>query len=95
MSFYMGRRYVLHPTQLFNSNFRAYQVPRAELFGEESQLLGGIILQLKQRWPCQQHLGEHGEPGLCYITPAGEHVGLNMRKLKIWASAIVRTLKQL
>ncbi|KAL6303947.1 hypothetical protein BKA93DRAFT_734171, partial [Sparassis latifolia] len=64
------------------------KVPRAEGFSEESQLDGGIILQLKQRWPCQQHLGEHDEPGYCYIAPSGEHIGLNMHKLRIWASAI-------
>jgi hypothetical protein len=58
-------------------------------FGEDEQLHGRIIIQLKKRWPCTQHQGEHGEPGYCYITPSAEHVGLNNRKLKIWATAIV------
>ncbi|KAI9059855.1 hypothetical protein FKP32DRAFT_1578952 [Trametes sanguinea] len=64
------------------------RVPHVELFSDTAQLHGAIIIQLKQRWTCQQHLGEHGEPGYCYITPGGEHVGLNTRKLRIWASAI-------
>jgi hypothetical protein len=65
------------------------QVPRIEEFREEKQLHGRIIIQLKKRWPCTQHQGEHGEPGYCYITPSAEHVGLNNCKLKIWAAAIV------
>ncbi|KAI8996315.1 hypothetical protein BD414DRAFT_408305, partial [Trametes punicea] len=63
-------------------------VPHVEQFSETAQLHGAIIIQLKQRWMCQQHLGEHGEPGYCYITSGGEHVGLNTRRLRVWASAI-------
>jgi len=46
-------------------------------------------MQLKQKWSCEKHLGEHGEPGYCYIAATGEHLGLNSRKLKLWAAAIV------
>jgi hypothetical protein len=67
------------------------QVPRIDEFREEDQLHSRIILQLKKKWPCAQHHGEHGEPGFCYIAASGEHVGLNTRKLKIWAAAIVST----
>jgi hypothetical protein len=67
------------------------QVPRIDEFREEDQLHGRIILQLKKKWPCAQHYGEHGEPGFCYIAASGERVGLNTRKLKIWAAAIVST----
>ncbi|KAG1758075.1 hypothetical protein EDD22DRAFT_957266 [Suillus occidentalis] len=31
---------------------------------------------------------EHGEPGYCYVSVTGEHVGLNNRMLKLWAAAI-------
>lgn len=46
-------------------------------------------MQLKMKWVCERHQGEHGEPGYCYVDDAGVHLGLNSRKLKIWAAAIV------
>ncbi|KAF8834082.1 hypothetical protein BDN67DRAFT_1016881 [Paxillus ammoniavirescens] len=64
------------------------KVPRTEAFSAESQLHGAIIMQLKRKWTCEKHQGEHGEAGYCYINPTGEHVGLNHRKLKSWAAAI-------
>lgn len=60
-----------------------------DIFSDEVQLHGSIILQLKAKWTCEKHGGEHGEHGYCYVSPTGEHVGLNNRKLKIWAAAIV------
>jgi hypothetical protein len=45
---------------------------------------------IKNEWQCQQHLGENGRPGACYITPSGKHVGLNIRHLAAWAAAMVR-----
>lgn len=65
------------------------------LFNEDAQLHGAIILQLKQKYPCAQHQGENGDTGHCYIGPNGEHTGLNSRRLKIWASAIVRVYSPL
>lgn len=53
------------------------------------QLHAEIILALKNKWPCSQHQGEHGEPGHCYVDANGGHVGLNHRRLKIWAAAVV------
>jgi len=50
---------------------------------------GTFILQLKEKWPCETHQGEHGEPGFCYVDPNSRHIGLNNRKLKTWAAAIV------
>lgn len=50
---------------------------------------GIFILQLKEKWSCEAHHGEHGEAGFCYVDPNGRHSGLNNRKLKIWAIAIV------
>jgi len=68
------------------------QVPRVETFSESSQLHGALILELKKKWPCTLHLGENGDAGYCYISPNAVHIGLNNRKLKIWASAIVSSL---
>jgi hypothetical protein len=65
------------------------KVPHVDNFTELEQLHGSIILQLKGKWTCEKHQGEHGEPGFCYIDSTGGHLGLNNRKLKIWASAIV------
>ncbi|GBE83748.1 predicted protein [Sparassis crispa] len=64
------------------------KVPHIESFSAQSQLHGAIIMQLKDKWSCQQHSGEHGESGYCYVTPNAEHIGMNTRKLKSWASAI-------
>lgn len=65
------------------------QVPRVDRFSEQAQLHGAIILELKRKWPCAQHKGENGDSGFCYISPNGEHLGLNSRKLKFWAASIV------
>ena len=48
-------------------------------------------MELKMKWPCERHQGEHGEAGFCYVDPAGNHLGLNHRKLAMWAAAIVCT----
>jgi len=68
------------------------QVPRIGLFSEEAQLHGAIIVSLKQKWPCDLHQGENGDSGFCFVGPDGSHIGLNHRKLKIWAAAIVRSV---
>ncbi|KAJ6473089.1 hypothetical protein C8R45DRAFT_835651 [Mycena sanguinolenta] len=65
------------------------KVPRVEDFSAKEQLHGEMILKLKTKWPCEKHAGENGDLGHCWIDVGGNHVGLNMRKLKIWASAIV------
>ncbi|KAA1475512.1 hypothetical protein DENSPDRAFT_883621 [Dentipellis sp. KUC8613] len=64
------------------------KVPNVDAFSDQSQIHGAIILELKAKWPCQQHLGEHGEDGFCYVTANAEHIRLNARKLKFWAAAI-------
>jgi hypothetical protein len=56
-----------------------------------SQLHADFILKLKNTHPCEQHRGEHGEVGYCYVWPNGGHLGLNNRRLAIWAAAMVRT----
>lgn len=69
------------------------QVPQVENFTDETQLHGGIILELKQRHPCKDHPGEQNAPGYCY-KPVGcgldAHVRLNNRRFKKWSAAIVR-----
>ncbi|KAF9463063.1 hypothetical protein BDZ94DRAFT_1309169 [Collybia nuda] len=64
------------------------KVPRSELFSSDAQIHGKIILELKGRWPCMQHQGEHGDVGYCYVSKNAEHLRLNSRRLKIWAAAI-------
>ncbi|KAF8835086.1 hypothetical protein BDN67DRAFT_992531 [Paxillus ammoniavirescens] len=64
------------------------RVPRVDAFSEEAQIHGAVILQLKQKWACKKHLGEHGDVSHCYISLTGEHLGLNNWKLKMWAAAI-------
>ncbi|KAH7903888.1 hypothetical protein BJ138DRAFT_965420, partial [Hygrophoropsis aurantiaca] len=63
-------------------------VPRLDAFTEEEQLHGNIIMELKAKYGCERHQGEHGEVGHCFVDASGEHLGLNNRKLKIWAAAI-------
>ncbi|KAI0338966.1 hypothetical protein BDW22DRAFT_1432176 [Trametopsis cervina] len=65
------------------------QVPQLSMFSTEEQLHGKIIVGLKKKWLCHTHVGEHGDPGYCYVLPVtAEHIGLNNRKLKAWAAAI-------
>ncbi|KAF9538414.1 hypothetical protein CPC08DRAFT_606382, partial [Agrocybe pediades] len=64
------------------------RVPSVEGFSDTAQLHGGIIVELKKKWPCQKHPGEHGESGYCYIPPSGDHIRLNPLRLKLWAAAI-------
>ena len=54
------------------------------------QLHGVHVQHIKNEWQCQQHLGENGRPGACYIKPGnGAHIGLNMHRLASWAAAMV------
>ncbi|KAG1747748.1 uncharacterized protein EDB91DRAFT_1235773 [Suillus paluster] len=45
-----------------------YRICNADHFLEQDQLHGTIILQLKKKWPCVQHQGEHGDVGFCYVS---------------------------
>ncbi|KAF9032739.1 hypothetical protein BJ165DRAFT_1328515, partial [Panaeolus papilionaceus] len=64
------------------------QVPQVEAFSELTQLHGHFILELKKKWPCQQHFGEHGQTGYCYVSAASKHIMLNPLRLKTWAAAM-------
>ncbi|KAF9045626.1 hypothetical protein BJ165DRAFT_1346215 [Panaeolus papilionaceus] len=64
------------------------RVPQVESYNDASQLHGRFVLELKKKWPCQQHLGEHGQQAYCYVNPAGKHIMLNLLRLKIWAAAL-------
>ncbi|KAF8176897.1 hypothetical protein K438DRAFT_1727053 [Mycena galopus ATCC 62051] len=65
------------------------RVPRVEDFTPLDQLHGAMLLKLKAKWPCEKHAGENGDVGHCWIDVGSNHIGLNMRKLKMWASVIV------
>jgi len=64
------------------------KIPRLDMFSNTQQLHGIHAQHIKNEWPCQQHLGENGRSGACYITPSGKHVGLNIRRLAAWAAAM-------
>lgn len=66
------------------------QVPRIDHYDETQQLHGAFILRLKREWKCEEHRGESGQPGCCYrATGGGQHLGLNNRRLSVWAAAMV------
>ncbi|KIK75932.1 hypothetical protein PAXRUDRAFT_18562 [Paxillus rubicundulus Ve08.2h10] len=64
----------------------ASKVPRLDNYSDSARLNGHYILRLKGQWKCQEHTGEHGEPGFCYIKPDGGHFGLNTRRLGAWGA---------
>jgi hypothetical protein len=66
-----------------------YKIPRLDMYSNTQQLHGIHAQHIKNEWQCQQHLGENGRPGACYITPNGIHIGLNIRRLASWAAAMV------
>ena len=67
-----------------------YQIPRLDMYTYAQQLHGIHAQHIKNEWQCQQHLGENGRPGACYITSNGIHIGLNIQCLASWAAAMVR-----
>ncbi|GBE84982.1 hypothetical protein SCP_0701660 [Sparassis crispa] len=71
-----------------NELMHGMKVPCLDQFSDEMQLHGDIILELKQKWARQEHRGEHGNPGHCYVDPTSQHLRLNNLKLKTWARAI-------
>lgn len=64
------------------------KVPRLADMDPAAQLHSEFILKLKHTHPCEQHRGEHGEVGYCYVSPNGNHLGLNNRRLAIWGAAM-------
>ncbi|KAJ7484964.1 hypothetical protein B0H11DRAFT_2414016 [Mycena galericulata] len=65
------------------------KVPRVDDYSPQDQLHGAMILKLNEKWPCQKHAGENGDVGHCWVDAGGNHIGLNMRKKKMWAASIV------
>ncbi|KAF8989234.1 hypothetical protein BDQ17DRAFT_1334189 [Cyathus striatus] len=53
------------------------KVPQLDGYTAHELLQGKIVLELKKKWACEQHQGEHGS-----------HLGLNHHKLSLWAAAI-------
>ncbi|THU80350.1 hypothetical protein K435DRAFT_580173, partial [Dendrothele bispora CBS 962.96] len=64
------------------------KVPRLNIYSEDDRLNGRFVLQLQTLWKCAEHPGEHGQAGWCYRDATGQHLGLNIRKLNIWAAAM-------
>lgn len=71
----------------FEEDVTSTKVPRLENYSDSARVNGHFILRLKSRWKCQEHKGEHGEPGFCFVKPDGDHLGLNTRRLGAWGSA--------
>jgi len=65
------------------------KVPCLDQYDETQKLHGTFILCIKEEHTCQQHLGENGSIGHCYVMSVGRHIGLNMRRLSMWAAACV------
>ncbi|QRV78748.1 hypothetical protein RhiJN_12360 [Ceratobasidium sp. AG-Ba] len=64
------------------------KVPRLGDMDPTTMLHGDFILMLKAQHKCEEHCGEHGEPGHCYVWPNGQHLGLNNRRLAMWSAAM-------
>ncbi|KAJ7088713.1 hypothetical protein C8R44DRAFT_649479, partial [Mycena epipterygia] len=64
------------------------KVPGVDDFSLGDQINGMFALKLKEHWRCEKHLGEHGDVGQCYVDTVGQHIGLNKRKIKVWAAAM-------
>ncbi|KAG8749059.1 hypothetical protein FRC11_011622 [Ceratobasidium sp. 423] len=64
------------------------KVPQLANMDAPTQLHGNIITMLKATHPYEKHHGEHGEPGFCYVTPDGAHIGLNNHQFTIWSAAV-------
>ncbi|KAG1842365.1 hypothetical protein DFJ58DRAFT_732046 [Suillus subalutaceus] len=47
------------------------KVPRFNTFSEDAQLHAQYIIQLKKKWSCAKHQGEHGQDGHCYVSLTG------------------------
>ncbi|KAG2742900.1 hypothetical protein P692DRAFT_20878935 [Suillus brevipes Sb2] len=71
----------------FEEDVTSTKVPRLENYSDSARVNGHFILRLKSQWKCQEHKGEHGEPGFCFVKPDGDHLGLNTRRLVSWGSA--------
>lgn len=79
----------LDPTDPDSELARGTRVPHLDGLSDADCLHGSLNLKLRKHWVCHEHLGEHGEPGVCYVTPTGKHIGVNNRRSNIWTSAMV------
>ena len=89
------KSYSMELRSVFNFNYLILllviqaQIPQISNFDSALQLNGHFVMELKKKWPCATHLGEHGKSGHCYVMPNGEHLCLNPLHLKMWAAAMV------
>ncbi|TEB22091.1 hypothetical protein FA13DRAFT_1574047, partial [Coprinellus micaceus] len=71
------------------------KVPRVGDYDIKTQVNGHFIELIEKRWKCNEHGSENNGPGCCYRDALGNHWGLNMRKKKFYASALVRLLSDM
>ncbi|KAH9939457.1 hypothetical protein B0H21DRAFT_893945 [Amylocystis lapponica] len=57
-------------------------VPNADMYSPEQRILAQTMEQIKAEWKCATH-------GTCYITADGEHIEMNVFRLKQWARAVL------
>ncbi|KAJ7055517.1 hypothetical protein C8F01DRAFT_1087827 [Mycena amicta] len=65
------------------------KVPRVDDFSAQDQLHGEMIRKIEGKWECQKHTNESGGVGHCWVDDGGNHLRLNMRKKRMWGSAVV------
>jgi hypothetical protein len=70
------------------------KIPCLDQYNETQKLHRTFTLHIKEEHTCQQHLSENRSIGHCYVTPAGRHIGLNMRWLSMWVVACVSYILQ-
>ena len=86
----MVTKSVLHMADSMYKQLTTNQVPQLNMYSAKQQLHGIHAQHLKNKWQCQQHPGENGQPGACYIEPVtGRHISLNMRWTAVWTAAMV------
>ncbi|KAL1702718.1 hypothetical protein EV121DRAFT_281663 [Schizophyllum commune] len=67
---------------------RGTKAPRLDDFDDTSRMKGHFTIKLQEKWACNTHRGEHGEPGQCYVDAVGNHFGLNNNHFRTWSNAL-------
>ncbi len=70
-------------------NFKVLHVDQYNML---SQAHGRANLMLQETWACHTHLGEHREPGVCWVPEGGGiegHIGCGNLRCRVWTAAIV------
>ncbi|EIM82177.1 uncharacterized protein STEHIDRAFT_114797 [Stereum hirsutum FP-91666 SS1] len=67
---------------------RGTRVPHLAGLSDNDCLHGTLNLKLRKQWECHEHLGEHGQPRVCYVNALGKHIGVNNWRSNVWTTAI-------